>query len=140
MQRRNLQLGWFLLVAPVSVIAEQTPIVLIEPVRIAFLEHAPRALESSMRNAIERKCKNESENRDSPTATPLWYCTETELRFLRQVNVLGNVYNTGLACHPDDLTPNLKYYLEDMFDDSERCIYVAHDVDTDRHYIDEDEK
>lgn len=103
--------------------------------RTAFYELAPRAMASSMRNAVKQQClrPTRSENASS------WYCSDVSLRFFREVSVRGERRKTGLACHPDTVTPNLRYYTEDMFlGDDVRCIFVAYDVKTKRHFLGED--
>ena len=111
-------------------------IVLVEPVRIAFYEAAPRAMAASMRRAVGQRCGTEQQT-GQPSRPEAWYCgTGLRLRFLRAVNVLGDRYKTGLACDEQSLTPNLTFYAEDMFDEGTRCIFVAYDVKAKRHQID----
>jgi hypothetical protein len=72
-----------------------------EPVRIAFYEPAPKALATSMRNAVQQRCGVFAR---SSSSAPSWYCSAVDLRFFRQVNVLGTRYKTGLACAEDSVT------------------------------------
>jgi hypothetical protein len=110
--------------------AENAEIVLYSYPRIAFYEPAPRAMATSMRNAVKQRCGSSRHSE--------WYCSGVRLRFLREVNVLGDRHRTGLACDPDTVTPDLRFYLEDMFrGEDTRCVYVAYDVRKKRHVIDE---
>jgi hypothetical protein len=110
-------------------------IVLYSLPRTAFYEWAPRAMASSIRDAVLRHCR-----RSTPSAaTGGWYCSDLSLSFFRDVSVLGERRKTGLACDPNTVTPNLRYYTEDMFHGEDvRCVFVAYDAKTKRHYLGED--
>jgi hypothetical protein len=103
--------------------------------RTAFYEWAPRAMASSMRDAVKQQCRRPTRSE----TTGSWYCSDVRLSFLRDVSVLGERRKTGLACHPNTVTPNLRYYTEDMLlGEDVRCIFVAYDVKTRRHFLGED--
>ena len=103
--------------------------------RTAFYEWAPRAMASSMRDAVSQQCRRPT--RSQTTAS--WYCSGLGLSFFRDVSVLGERRKTGLACDPNTITPNLRYYTEDMFlGEDVRCVFVAYDVKTKRHFLGED--
>jgi hypothetical protein len=110
-------------------------IVLYSLPRTAFYESAPRAMASSMREAVKQHCRRPTRSE----ATVSWYCSDVSLRFFRDVSVLGEQRKTGLACDSNTLTPNLRYYTEDMFlGEDVRCVFVAYDVETKRHFLGED--
>ena len=114
--------------------SDEGKIVLVSPVRIAFYEAAPSSLAASMRNAVSATCaslkKRPGAVPESPTDRPdiAWLCDGTTLRFLRAVNVLGTKYKTGLVCSEGSVTPNLRYYTEDMFAGEAQCLFVAYSV------------
>ena len=110
-------------------------LVLREPVRIAFYEQAPRAMARGMRTAVNGRC---DELRGSGAKAHPWYCSSVGLRFFREVNVLGDRYKTGLACSQESVTPNLRFYTEDMFNgDDVQCVYIAYDAKSKRHIVDD---
>ena len=88
-----------------------------------------------MRSAVNKRCG--SPTRLSSTAGS-WYCSGVRLRFFWEVNVLGDRYRTGLTCDENSVTPNLRFYTEDMFiGDDIQGVYVAYDVKSKRHVVDE---
>jgi hypothetical protein len=113
--------------------ADEAKIVLVSPVRIAFYEAAPSSLAGSMRNAVRATCaslKKSGAVPNPPAGRPniAWLCNGTTLRYLRAVNVLGTKYKTGLVCSEGSVTPNLRYYTEDMFTEESECLFVAYSV------------
>jgi hypothetical protein len=113
--------------------ADNSEIVLYSLPRTAFYERVSRAMVSSMRDAVKQQCRHPT--RSEPTDR--WYCGDLRLSFFRDVSVLGERRKTGLACDPSTFTPNLRYYTEDMFL-GVRCVFVAYDVKTKRHFLGED--
>jgi hypothetical protein len=111
-------------------------IVLVEPVRIAFLEPAPRVLAASMRDAVRRHCAEA--HASGETVGTEWLCHEGSLRYLRQVNVLGSRYKTGLVCGVEAVTPNLRYFTPDMFESEPKCAYVSYNTGTRKHTVELD--
>ena len=114
--------------------ATSPDITLFEPVRIAFLEPAPRVLAASMLDAVRRYC---AETRPSgQTVEAPWLCREGSLRYLREVNVLGSRHKTGLVCDAEAVTPNLRYFTPDMFENEAKCVYVSYNTGTRKHTVD----
>ena len=109
--------------------ATHDEIVSVGSVRIAFYEAAPPAMETSMRTAVAQACSS-----TEPASWP-WLCEGAPLRFLREVNVLGSRYQTGLVCNEEVVTPDLRYYTPDMFEDEPECQYVSYDVRTSVHLL-----
>ena len=125
------------LVGAVALAAEESPdeakVVLVAPVRIAFYEAAPSSLAGSMRTAVRATCASLRKPATGPNAAAdrpdiAWLCNGTPLRYLRAVNVLGTKYKTGLVCSEGSVTPNLRYYTEDMFTEESECLFVAYSV------------
>jgi hypothetical protein len=101
--------------------------------RVAFYEAAPRSLAASMKKAVERYCGGDAIRRAEQVA---WLCAETPLRCFRGVDVLGNKQRTGLTCESKAVTPNLRYYTEDMFNEESHCAPLAYLADTGSHEVD----
>jgi len=113
--------------------ATASDIVLVEPVRIAFLEPAPRVLAASMRDAVRRHCAET--HASGETVETQWLCHEGSLRYLREVNVFGSRYKTGLVCGVEAVTPNLRYFTPDMFENEAKCAYVSYNTGTRKHSV-----
>ena len=110
-------------------------IVLYSLPRTAFYEWAPKAMASSLRDAVKRQCRRPTRSE----TTGSWYCSDASLSFFRDVSVLGERRKTGLACDPNTVTPNLRYYTEVMFLGAHvRFVFVAYDAETKRHFLGED--
>lgn len=108
-------------------------ITLADPVRVAFYEAAPAALSAAMRRARDVACKDFRGSSTQTTAS--WLCDGTPLRYLRAVNVLGTKYVTGFVCRSGDVTPNLRYYTADMFEDGAACLPVSYSDKTKRNVV-----
>jgi hypothetical protein len=104
-------------------------VVLGDEVRIAFYESAPPSMETSMRSAVTHACDS------TESGSWTWLCGGAPLRFLREVNVLGDRYETGLVCSEEVVTPDLRYYTPDMFEDEPECQYVGYDFRTSVHLL-----
>jgi hypothetical protein len=65
-----------------------------------------------------------------------WLCRADSLRYLREVDVLGSRYKTGVVCSAEAVTPNLRYFTPDMFEDEERCVYVSYNASSQKHAVD----
>jgi hypothetical protein len=119
--------------------------------RNAFYEHAPRSVVALMRAAVKEECMrasppapNDPKANATQQTTRTWLCGPTPLVFFRAVNVRGDKLTSGFACHPEGMTPNLRYFTEDMFAGNEECVYVGCDGETGKHFVvqqdaDEDE-
>jgi hypothetical protein len=118
-----------LLAAVAAAGAAPDDVVLADDVRIAFYEAAPGSMETSMRNAVDEACSA------TDPASWAWLCAGEPLRFLREVNVLGARYQTGLVCSEEVVTPDLRYYTPDMFEDELLCQYVAYDARASTHLL-----
>jgi hypothetical protein len=114
--------------------AVPSDIVLTEPVRIAFLEAAPRVVVGSMREAVRAHCAGIRAGDEAVEAE--WLCRADSLRYLREVDVLGSRYKTGVVCSAEAVTPNLRYFTPDMFEDEERCVYVSYNASSQKHAVD----
>jgi hypothetical protein len=68
-----------------------------------------------------------------------WFCDTEGVRFFRGVDVLGNRQRTGLVCGSERVTPNLRYYTEDMFGEDAGCVPIAYEVATRRHVLETEE-
>jgi hypothetical protein len=114
--------------------AASSDIVLVEPVRVAFLEPAPRVLAASMRDAVRRHCAETHASGETVEAP--WLCREGSLWYLREVNVLGSRHKTGLVCSSEAVTPNLRYFTPDMFENDAKCAYVSYNTGKRTHTVD----
>ena len=101
-------------------------------VRVAFYERAPTALASSMSTAVKRNCRETT----ASVTRPEWLCTGKGLVYLRAVNVLGSALKVGFACDSEGVTPNLRYFTEDMLTSNENCVVVTFDASTGKHSVD----
>ena len=107
-------------------------IVLVDNVRIAFYEAAPPALAASMRRARDAACTTLRTPSSGNQAVANWLCGAAHLRYLRAVNVLGTRYRTGFVCRTDSVTPNLRYYTADMFENTAGCMAISYSDKTKR--------
>jgi hypothetical protein len=104
-------------------------------VRVAFYEKAPAGIAVSMRKAVKRQCA--ASGRPQLSAAQLeWLCAGRHLNFLRSVNVLGQRQSVGFVCNDDGISPNMKYFLDDMFADNPDCVFVAFNAKTNEHFLD----
>ncbi len=108
-------------------------IVPIDEVRIAFYEKAPSAMIASMRKAVESECKHHPDS--GLEVESAWLCGGEALHFVRAVDVVGNKRMTGLVCSEEGVTPNLKYYTEDMFANEPQCKPVWYSTKTHAHFM-----
>jgi hypothetical protein len=108
-------------------------IVLIDEVRIAFYETAPQRMAASMRKAVESECKRRLGTGAKVESD--WLCNAKTLYFVRGVDVSGGKRMTGLVCSEEGITPNLRYYTEDMFTDEPQCMPVWYSTKTRAHFM-----
>jgi hypothetical protein len=132
----HLSVGLILgLVATVCTADDRGPntIVLIDEVRVAFHENAPRAMIASMRRAVDLECK--AGVRTEPEEVNAWLCNGSPLHFVRGVDVLGNEQKTGMVCSDEGITPHLRYYTEDMFTDNPQCLPIWYSTKSKTHFM-----
>jgi hypothetical protein len=128
----------------------------IEPVRVAFYERAPRDVAASMRAAVVRECAARR-RRDGPHddhkprvpenagdddeeaprgAQSIWICDGSLLDFLRGVDVLGNLQQTGFVCNQNGVARNMRFFLQDMLMNNRYCVFVFFDAKANKHFLD----
>jgi hypothetical protein len=125
-----------LCLAATNGMAQEKPadeIVLIDEVRIAFYEKVPERMAASMRKAVESECKRRLGT--GPEVESDWLCNGESLYFVRGVYVSGSKRMTGLVCSEEGITPNLRYYTEDMFTDEPQCMPVWYSTKTKAHFM-----
>jgi hypothetical protein len=111
------------------------PIELMDSVRVAFYERAPGNVAASMRAAVLRECESRK-NRDMVERK---LCRGGPLSFLRGVDVLGNLQQTGFVCNANGLTRGMRYFLQDMLVNNRDCIFVFFNAKTKEHFLDGEE-
>jgi hypothetical protein len=89
-------------------------IVLVEHVRTAYYEAAPRRLAASMRRAVAIECSatEGGAGNDAIAQVHRWLCDGVDDTYLRAVDVLGTKSWTGFVC--EGAGAHLKYYLDDI--------------------------
>jgi hypothetical protein len=131
------------------------PIELLERVRVAFYERAPRDVAASMRAALQRECaarkrrhttrgnqkpgtpdNADGDGEEASGAHSIWICDGSLLNFLRGVDVLGNVQQTGFVCNENGITRNMRFFLQDMLIDNRDCVFVFFDAKAKKHFLD----
>lgn len=124
---RIAQISVLLAAAAAGTVASQptqgdAPIELVERVRVAFYERAPRDVAASMRAAVQRECaarkrrdtassiqrpgapeKAGGNDEEASGAQSIWICDGSLLNFLRGVDVLGSVQQTGFVCNENGI-------------------------------------
>jgi hypothetical protein len=94
--------------------AQSNEIVLIEQVRTAYYEAAPRRLAASMRRAVATECAapESAAGSDSVAQVRRWLCDGAGDTYLRAVDVLGTKSWTGFVC--EGAGAHLRYYVDDI--------------------------
>jgi hypothetical protein len=157
---RIAQISVLLAVAAAGTAASQptqgdAPIELVERVRVAFYERAPRDVAASMRAAVQRECaarkrrdtassiqkpgapeKAGGDDEEASGAQSIWICDGSLLNFLRGVDVLGNVQQTGFVCNENGIARNMRFFLQDMLMDNRDCVFVFFDAKAKKHVLD----
>ena len=112
-------------------VAAADGVALYNAVRVAFYESAPESIAASMRAALGEACS--ATHRPGPDRA--WLCAGKSLRFFRGVDVLGHQQKTGFACDVENVTPDLRYYTEDMLAENPGCEFLSFDAKANKHHL-----
>jgi hypothetical protein len=115
-----------LLAAPFVASASEVPetIELVHEVRLAFYMKAPPGIAKPMRAVIRTECAARRHGK-AAQANSEWLCDGSPLYFLSAVDVLGNqTKKGGFACDDGVRASGIKYWLMDMINFEDDCVFV----------------